>query len=284
MRRKRRGGCLLPAVVLLAAGIVLLWPALPGGEGESPSPPQDGEELPAQEDPPAYSGPEHEPGAGPEAEPGTERNIEELLSQLPEGLRKLYDTVPEAREFVLGCVTGAADPAGDAGLEGLDLSQVPELFQWDPRWGYAVYAGNLMGISGCGPTALSMAAIYLTGDTSLTPKFVAEYAEKNGYSSPGDGTAWTLFSQGAQGLGLRSREIPLVKAYIDSALENGAVVALILGPGDFTNSGHYILLTGVTPEGYRIRDPNNPANNKTVWSYQRLENQIRNIWALTAMP
>lgn len=43
-------------------------------------------------------------------------------------------------------------------------SEVPLLLQWDQRWGYHRYAGEEMGLSGCGPTALSMVAIFMTGD------------------------------------------------------------------------------------------------------------------------
>ncbi|MCB5673893.1 peptidase C39 family protein, partial [Fusicatenibacter saccharivorans] len=39
-------------------------------------------------------------------------------------------------------------------------SEVPLLLQLDQRWGYHRYAGEVMGFSGCGPTALSMVAIF----------------------------------------------------------------------------------------------------------------------------
>ena len=127
-----------------------------------------------------------------------------------------------------------------------------------------------------------MAAIYLTGDTSLNPLYVADFATRNGYYFPGSGTAWTLFSEGAESLGVSSRELPLSKSVIDGCLTSGDIVALVLGPGDFTDSGHFILLTGISEGGYTILDPNSPANTEKIWSYDTLSGQIKNIWALSA--
>lgn len=38
---------------------------------------------------------------------------------------------------------------------------VPLFIQWDERWGYEPYGSGFIGTSGCGPTCLSMAAVYL---------------------------------------------------------------------------------------------------------------------------
>lgn len=202
--------------------------------------------------------------------------------ELSEAMRKLYDEVPEARDFAMGSLDDPEAPlAEDIDLSDLDLSSVPELYQWDTRWGYASYAGNYLGLSGCGPTCLSMAAIYLTGDTSLNPLYVADYAAANGYCYDGQGTAWALFTDGAAGLGVTSQELPLTQALIDSSLSQGKLVALVLGPGDFTDSGHFILITGQTSDGYTVLDPNDPANNQKTWSYSRLAPQIKDLWALS---
>lgn len=200
---------------------------------------------------------------------------------LPEQPRKLYDRIPEARDFALGCLDPHDEPEPeDIDLSGLDLSTVPDLHQWDERWGYARYAGNLFGLSGCGPTCMSMAAMYLTGNRDLNPLFVARYAEDNGYCYDGKGTAWALFTDGARGLGVSSRELPLEKSLIDSTLDTGGLVALVLGPGDFTDSGHFILLIGRKNGGYVIRDPNDPKNTARTWTYEALRPQIKDIWAL----
>ena len=50
-----------------------------------------------------------------------------------------------------------------------NLLSDPLFLQWDPRWGYTEYGeDSFLGLSGCGPTCLSMVLYYLTGDKSLT--------------------------------------------------------------------------------------------------------------------
>ena len=65
-----------------------------------------------------------------------------------------------------------------------------------------------------------------------------------------------------------------------SALEAGNPVILAMGPGDFTTSGHYIVLTGVEDGAFRVNDPNSVKNSCRLWTYEELEGQIRNIWSI----
>ncbi len=217
------------------------------------------------------------------AQPGsshTETPYELDISDYPEKLQELYWKNPDARQFVL-------DYFENLGREQqIDLSgevesgTVPLLMQWDQRWGYSEYSGNLMGLSGCGPTCLSMAAIYLLDDPTLHPLAMAEFSTDHGCSTQGDGTSWSLFSDACTDLGLTSRELPLNRGDIDSALEDGQLVVCILGPGDFTDSGHFILLTGISDGEYTVNDPNSYERSAKTWSFEDLSPQVRNIWAL----
>ena len=114
----------------------------------------------------------------------------------------------------------------------------------------------------------------------MTPSQIAAFAQKNGYYASGYGSSWTLISEGAEKLGLRATELPLVKKKMIAALEEGKPVILAMGEGDFTSSGHYIVLIGVTEEGFRVNDPNSVLNSQKIWTYEQLEDQIRNIWAI----
>ena len=86
---------------------------------------------------------------------------------------------------------------------------IPEFYQWDPRWGYRIYGSDLMGFTGCGPTCLSMVAVYLLGNDYMTPAWVAQFSMDNGYYDYENysGTFWTLMSSGAEQLGLYSEEV-----------------------------------------------------------------------------
>lgn len=196
----------------------------------------------------------------------------------PVELVRLLETSPEAEAFVLN-YPFREDLQPD--ISGCSRDTVPLFLQWDPMWGYDTYGSSFLAVTGCGPTCLAMAGYYLTGDGNMTPGQIAAYSEKNGYYAEGYGSSWTLISEGAQKLGLSARELPLVKGKMESALEAGHPVILALGEGDFTSSGHYILLTGVEEAGFRVNDPNSPENSKKLWTYEQLESQIRNIWAIS---
>ena len=196
----------------------------------------------------------------------------------PRDLIGLLQTSPEAEEFVLN-YPFREDRKPD--LSGFSRDTVPLFLQWDPMWGYTRYGSSYLAVTGCGPTCLAMAGYYLTGDENMTPGQIAGFAEKNGYYASGYGSSWTLISEGAGKLGLAARELPLVKSKMVAALEAGSPVILAMGAGDFTTTGHYILLTGVEEGGFRVNDPNSPQNSGQLWTYEQLESQIRNIWAIS---
>lgn len=199
--------------------------------------------------------------------------------EYPISLIELFERNPETEDFVLN-YPFRKDITPD--LSQYDTDTVPLFLQWDPAWGYEKYGSDMIAITGCGPTCLAMVGYHLTGDGTMTPDKIAEFAQKGGYYEPGYGSSWTLISQGAGELGLKATELPLVKGKIDKALESGKPVILAMGPGDFTTTGHYIVLTAVEEEGYRVNDPNSRINSAKHWTYEELEHQIRNIWAIDA--
>lgn len=195
----------------------------------------------------------------------------------PKDLIELLDGNPETRDFVLNYPFRKAISLE---LSAYKEDAVPLFLQWDPMWGYEEYGSSYLAVTGCGPTCLAMVGYSLTGDEGMNPKAIAEYAEKNGYYAPGYGSSWTLISEGAEKLGLTARELPLVKKKMVDALEAGTPIILAMGKGDFTTTGHYIVLTGWTGEAFRVNDPNSRENSQKLWTYEQLEGQIRNIWAI----
>ncbi len=199
--------------------------------------------------------------------------------EYPLDLIGLYEGNPETRDFVLQY---PFREKAELDLSGYDRTEgIPLFLQWDPMWGYESYGSSYLAVTGCGPTCLAMAGYYLTGDTNMTPCQVAKFAQRNGYYEPGYGSSWTLISEGSGKLGLAAKELPLVKKKMTDALAEGNPVILAMGPGDFTSSGHYILLTEHTSQGFRVNDPNSRENSERFWTYEELEPQIRNIWAIS---
>jgi hypothetical protein len=198
--------------------------------------------------------------------------------EYPESLIDLLERNPETEEFVLN-YPFREDVVADVSVYDRDEG-VPLFLQWDRRWGYERYGSDVIGITGCCPTCLAMAGYYVTGDASFSPDKVAAFAQRNGYYEKGYGSSWTLISEGGVKLGLDVTEIPLVKKRIVDNLEVNNPIILALGPGDFTSSGHYVVLVGIENGKFRVNDPNSVINSQKLWSYEELEGQIRNLWVI----
>lgn len=201
------------------------------------------------------------------------------LDAWPEELIELLEKNPDTKDFVLNYpLKKDLRPSIDLS-EYKNSSSVPLLFQWDERWGYTQYGNEIMGLSGCGPTCLSMVCIYLLNDAKYTPRYVADFAQRNGYCVPGSGSAWTLISKGGEELGLDITEIPLDENRIIRNLEAGNPVICVMGPGDFTTTGHFIVLTGYENGKIKVNDPNSPTRSEMLWDFDDIKGQIRNLWA-----
>ena len=210
------------------------------------------------------------------------REIMANKERYPEQLIELLQNNEETADFVFDCPekkdTAPADTVGEV-VQG----QVPLLLQWDERWGYAFYADDMIAVNGCGPTAIAMVAAGLTGDNTVTPYKVAQFSAGNGYYAGDSGTSWSLMTEGAQQFGIYGEEMGLSEDEVFSALENGHPIICSMRPGDFTTTGHFIVLTGVEDGKIRVNDPNSRVRSGKLWDYSRLEYQINNLWVYTAM-
>ena len=206
-----------------------------------------------------------------------------FYGKYPRSLIDLLERNPETEKFVLEYpFREEQEPSAFQ----YDLSAgVPLMMQWDQRWGYTGYGSDMMAITGCGPMCLAMAGYYVTGgDEAFHPEKIAAFAERNGYYSKGNGSSWTLISEGGVSLGLDVTEIPLVKKRIMDNLEVGNPIICSMRAGDFTTSGHYIVLVGCEDGMIRVNDPNSYANSEKLWSYEQIEGQIRNLWVIRDIP
>ena len=189
---------------------------------------------------------------------------------------------PDARQFCLD-YPRYRDKVSTADMSAYeDVEGVPLFLQWDSQWGYFDYDTSPLGLAGCGPTTLAMAAYYFTGDPNMNPLTLAQYAMDNGYRYPGNGTAWAFMYTGAMELGLTSRYLSLDESAMVRALENGELIICIMGPGQFTTSGHFILLTGYEDGSFTVNDCNSPTRSARTWTYEELRGEILELWAIGA--
>lgn len=196
----------------------------------------------------------------------------------PEKLIKLLEGNPETKDFVLNYPLKKDQRFLIDLREHVDQGTVPLFLQWDERWGYTKYGNEMMGLSGCGPTCLSMVCVYLRNDPKYTPRYIADFAQENGYCVPGSGSAWTLISVGGEALGLDVTEIPLDESRIIQNLQAGNPIICVMGPGDFTTTGHFIVMTGYVDGKIKVNDPNSPARSEQLWDLDDIWGQILNLW------
>lgn len=210
----------------------------------------------------------------------------------PERLYDAYEKSPEARDFILRApLEYNKTHEKDMSEFHVDMDKPPLFMQWDDRWGYTKYAYGLGGLTGCGPTCLSMVDYYYTRNDEHTPDYMMKFAEQNGYvgteldanGKHKGGTEWILFSQGGKKLGYNVKEVPLDKGALLRYLKAGTPVICHVGECVFTYSGHYILLVGYDKENDRIlvNDPNSVALSERGCTYDEIEDAIKNMWAFT---
>ncbi len=196
----------------------------------------------------------------------------------PEELLEMFSRNPDMADYMLGYPKKNGKVYSNTVGE-IENDEVPLFLQYDERWGYGIYGNKVLAINGCGPTALSMVITYLTGDTTITPYVVANYAGENGYYVPGSGSSWGLMTTGSEHFGVIGRYISLSKESIYQELENGNPIICSMGPGDFTTSGHFIVLTKIEDDRIRVNDPNSKERSKKLWDYETLYPQIKSLWA-----
>ncbi len=205
---------------------------------------------------------------------------EETGQKYPDSLLTLMEMNPETEEFVLGYLQNK-DRHPEIDLSGeVEQGTIPLFLQWDQRWGYEYYGSDFLAVTGCGPTCLSMVQCGLTGETQWDPLTMAAYAEREGYYVKGAGTAWDLMSMGAEDLGLTVDNVVFDAQHILERLQWGEPIICAMRPGDFTTTGHFIVLTGVDEYGrVTVCDPNSRINSEKSWDVEDLIPQIKNLWA-----
>ncbi|MFA6308996.1 MAG: C39 family peptidase [Clostridia bacterium] len=210
---------------------------------------------------------------------GQIESIIKNISRYPDDLIKSLIKNPEMLNFVLH-YNDKKDSNEVIRLTNDEINAKTPLFlQWDERWGYSKYGDDIIALTGCGPTCLSMVIVGVTGNVSANPREVAKFSAKSGYYVLNKGTDWGLLTTGAKVYGLTAKEIPLSESVIIQEIQNGHPIICCMGPGDFTTTGHFIVIYGYENGCFLIHDPNSIERSSKSWNYNAIKNQIRNLWA-----
>ena len=158
---------------------------------------------------------------------------------------------------------------------------MPYLYQTDPMWAQRPYGGGTVRDNACGPTAFTMVYIYLTGNVDYTPATMATWADAHGYA-PSGATEWSFMTEGANAFGVSSKMFDTDKDRIASALSQGKPVVSLMNVGDFTNAGHFIVLSEIDDNGnVTVHDPASAWRSSHTWPIDTITSQSTYSWTFS---
>ena len=205
------------------------------------------------------------------------QTIYDHMDQYPEALLNNLCCNPNMLDFALGYQENYDTTSGT--LEASELDGIPLFIQWDKRWGYDAYGNDVIGLSGCGPTCLSMIVIGLTKNQEATPDKLADYATEHGYYEQNSGTKWSIMDEMAAVYRVLGFNIILSKDNMQEELSQGHPLVCAMRSGDFTSQGHFIVIAGMEGDKFLVHDPNSIERSQQLWDYDTLQYQISAIWA-----
>lgn len=166
------------------------------------------------------------------------------------------------------------------GVNGSMANGFPYFNQADPAWASKPYGGGTMASSACGPT--SMAMILKSYQNEIDPVKAAEYSVQNGFRTANQGTAWGYFNSIGSKYGLTTQQTGPDASVITSNLRKGYPIISSMKPGDFTNGGHFIVLSGLDGSGnVLVNDPAGSAGmtrSARPWDPNTITSQSKALW------
>lgn len=125
-----------------------------------------------------------------------------------------------------------------------------------------------IGKAGCGITAMAIVASTYENSRKYDPIYMNERAYQLGQCGSSDGTFTGFFGRQARAMGYQHLSVGTKKnsdkQQVLNHLSQGHLIVARMGRGMFTNSGHYIVLSGIDPATKKVyvHDPYNRINKK----------------------
>ncbi len=158
-------------------------------------------------------------------------------------------------------------------LDGNSGIKVVYYNQGDAAWKSLRYGSTTIGEGGCGPTSMAICISTFTGK-KITPRITATWAAENGYEING-GSSHAIVPALAKQYKLKCEAVGRDRNKIIKALQSGKLVVVIVGPGHFTNCGHFFVLTGIKDGKITVADCGSRTNTQKTWSLDLIINESR---------
>lgn len=169
--------------------------------------------------------------------------------------------------------------------------------QTDPKWKNEPYRTSAekstIGSAGCGPSCMAM-VIAEWVDPKVTPVTTTQWSMAHGYKATGNGTYHTYFKPQAAAYGLECKQLngesflymsksnaekyhKMAHDYVD----DGYLVICLMGKGNWTRGGHFILWYSNSGNNVYINDPASTKQERAVNTFDLLKSQVRFYWVIT---
>lgn len=165
--------------------------------------------------------------------------------------------------------------------------------QTDPQWKNHNYSAKgeskTIGSSGCGVTVAAMVIATLK-DKNVTPVTTAEWSMAHGYKALNQGTYYTYFVPQFNQYGIKCKQLNSSNLYGKSsssahtealnALKNGNWIIAVMGIGNWTSSGHFILLYKYENGYVYINDPASTKADRVKNTWDLFAKQVKYMWTI----
>lgn len=173
------------------------------------------------------------------------------------------------------------------------MTQPVIYYQTDPRWKNIKYAvkgeSSTIGGSGCGPSSMAM-VLATWADKNVTPQTECAWALSHGYKCLNSGTFYSYFVPAAKRYGLTCTQLNGASIYGNAnsayhaqakqAIDNNHLVIACMGKGNWTRSGHYVVVWKIQGNVIYINDPASTKLARTQGNYNLFKQQVKYYWVI----
>lgn len=166
--------------------------------------------------------------------------------------------------------------------------------QKDSRWKNHNYSAKgekkTIGSSGCGITAAAMVIATLK-DKNVTPVTTAEWSMAHGYKALNQGTYYSYFVPQFSTYGISCKQLNSTSLYGKTsstahtealnALKRGDWIIACMGKGNWTSSGHFILVYGYENGYIYVNDSASTAASRLKNTWALFSKQVKIMWSVS---
>lgn len=161
--------------------------------------------------------------------------------------------------------------------KGFYISQNNDKFENIP------YGTSNLKSSGCGPIALTMALNYVSDTGLVKLEEVLQWAEENNMYEINSGTRWSLIRNFPPAVSAKSEEMYITNTEeLAGSIQAGEVLVTSMQKGQFTDSGHFIVITGIKDGKVSVLDPASICRSLKEWDIQTIyEESNKYFWKIS---